>query len=68
MNHSETYDIFEYSSVSRFNFNNGIVKKIDKCMKSKKDQLIIGYDFFKKLCEANTKDLSLPSLSIATTD
>ena len=68
MNHSETYDIFEYSSISRFNFNNGIVKKIDKYMESKKDQLIIGYDFFKKLCEANTKDLSLPPLSIATTD
>ena len=44
------------------------MKKIDKHVESKKHQLNIGYDFFKKLCEANTKDLSLPLIPIATAD
>ena len=34
LNNSETHDIFEYSSISRFNFKNGIVKKIDRHMES----------------------------------
>ena len=68
LNNCNAHDIFEHSIISRFNFTNGVVKKIDRCIESQVDQVIIGYDFFKTSCEANTKDLSLPPLPFATID
>ena len=60
--------MFECSSISSFNFKNGIVKKLDRHMECQKDQVIIGCDFFKKLCEENTKDLCLPPTLFDATD
>ena len=37
-------------------------------MESKKDEMIAGHDFFKKLREASTKDLPLPPIPIETSD
>ena len=42
LNNIDAHDIFEHSSISRFNFKNGIVKKIDRHMESQLDKVIIG--------------------------
>ena len=68
LNDYDSHDIFEHSIISRFNFTNGAVKKIDSHMESQVDQVIIGHDFFKRLCEANAKDLSLLPLPFPTMD
>ena len=68
VSNSKTRGIFEYFSTSRLNFKNGIVKNIGKHAESKKDQLIAGNDFFKKLREAITKDLPLPPIPIETSE
>ena len=42
LNHLDTHDMFECSSVSRFNSKNGIIKKIDRHMETHENQVIIG--------------------------
>ena len=56
LNHLDSYDMFEHSSTSRFNFKNVIIKKIDRYVEARKNQVMIGYDFCKELHEENAKD------------
>ena len=60
--------MFEYSSVSRFNFKNGIIKKVDRYVEAQNNQVIIGYDFFKELHEENDKDECLSTMYFASAD
>ena len=56
-------EIYESSVLPPFEFNNNTVKKIDKYMNDMKDQFFMGYNFFKTLCEANSKnEISIPTL------
>ena len=68
LNHLDTHAMFEHSSVSLFNFKNGIVKKKHRCMESQNNQVIIGYDFFKKLHEENAKEKFLTTTPFASVD
>ena len=64
INDTCTHAIYESSALSPFQFNNKTVKKIDKYMLQKRNQLVIGYNFSKQLCEANKKDLTILPLPI----
>ena len=59
---TDCHEIYESSAMQPFEFNNGTIKKVDKYMSKHKQDFRSGYDFFKRLCEATTKNLILPEL------
>ena len=63
LNYLDAHDMFKHSIISRFNFKNGTIKKIDRQMEAHKNQVVIGYDFFKELCKKSAKEECLPTMT-----